>query len=151
MASSAIPSRWGKGQAVKRIAFYALHYGREYLAWSVRSVQDAVDEIHVLYSDRPTFGHQTTARSNTVYIQYIPRTLSYVRTNLERYPRFDPEALPAHDLVVLPDEPYNFTAEDGPESFPGAQSVLVSGRLLTWYGPSLAEAARVLPALLQED
>jgi N-acetylmuramate 1-kinase len=35
-----------------------------------------------------TFGHQTTARSNTVYIQYIPRTLSYVRTNLERYPRF---------------------------------------------------------------
>ena len=56
-----------------------------------------------------------------------------------------------HDLVVLPDEPYNFTAEDGPESFPGTQSVLVSGRLLTWYGPSLAEAARVLPALLQED
>jgi hypothetical protein len=71
--------------------------------------------------------------------------------DLERYPRFDPEALPAHDLVVLPDEPYNFTAEDGPESFPGTQSVLVSGRLLTWYGPSLAEAARVLPALLQED
>jgi N-acetylmuramate 1-kinase len=35
-----------------------------------------------------TFGHQTTARNNTVYIQYIPRTLSYVRTNLERYPRF---------------------------------------------------------------
>ena len=35
-----------------------------------------------------TFGHQTTARSNPVYIQYIPRTLSYVRTNLERYPRF---------------------------------------------------------------
>ena len=58
---------------------------------------------------------------------------------------------PPHDLVVLPDEPYNFTAEDGPESFPGTQSVLVSGRLLTWYGPSLTEAARVLPALLQED
>jgi len=35
-----------------------------------------------------TFGHQTTARSNTVYIQYIPRTLSYVRANLERYARF---------------------------------------------------------------
>lgn len=69
----------------------------------------------------------------------------------ERYPRFDPEALPAHDLVVLPDEPYNFTAEDGPESFLGTQSVLVSGRLLTWYGPSLAEAARVLPGILQED
>jgi aminoglycoside/choline kinase family phosphotransferase len=35
-----------------------------------------------------TFGHQTTSRSNTVYIQYIPRTFSYLRTNLERYPRF---------------------------------------------------------------
>jgi aminoglycoside/choline kinase family phosphotransferase len=35
-----------------------------------------------------TFGHQTTARNNPVYIQYIPRTLSYVRANLERYPRF---------------------------------------------------------------
>jgi aminoglycoside/choline kinase family phosphotransferase len=35
-----------------------------------------------------TFGHQTTARSNPVYIQYIPRTLSYVKTNLDRYPRF---------------------------------------------------------------
>jgi aminoglycoside/choline kinase family phosphotransferase len=35
-----------------------------------------------------TFGHQTTARNNPVYIQYIPRTLSYVRTNLERYERF---------------------------------------------------------------
>ena len=35
-----------------------------------------------------TFGYQTIARGNTVYIQYIPRTLRYARTNLERYPRF---------------------------------------------------------------
>jgi N-acetylmuramate 1-kinase len=35
-----------------------------------------------------TFGFQTLSRSNTVYIQYIPRTLTYVRANLERYPRF---------------------------------------------------------------
>jgi hypothetical protein len=35
-----------------------------------------------------TFGNQTTSRNNPVYIQYMPRTLSYVRTNLERYPRF---------------------------------------------------------------
>ena len=65
----------------------------------------------------------------------------------ERYPRIDPAALPPHDLVVLPDEPYLFTADDGPEAF-AAPSVLVSGRLLTWYGPSLAEAAHVLPPLL---
>ena len=35
-----------------------------------------------------TFGYQTTARGNPVYIQYIPRTLHYVRENLRRYPRF---------------------------------------------------------------
>lgn len=65
----------------------------------------------------------------------------------ERYPRIDPAALPDHDLVVLPDEPYLFTADDGPEAF-SAPSVLVSGRLLTWYGPSLREAAATLPAAL---
>ncbi|MCW0213724.1 MAG: helical backbone metal receptor [Pseudonocardia sp.] len=66
----------------------------------------------------------------------------------ERYPKIDPADLPAHDLVVLPDEPYLFTASDGPEAFPDVPAVLVSGRLLTWYGPSLVEAARVLPAAL---
>jgi aminoglycoside/choline kinase family phosphotransferase len=35
-----------------------------------------------------TFGYQTTARRNSVYIQYIPRTLRYVRTNLEQLPQF---------------------------------------------------------------
>jgi ABC-type Fe3+-hydroxamate transport system substrate-binding protein len=66
----------------------------------------------------------------------------------ERYPRFDPKDLPDHDLVVLPDEPYLFTAEDGPEAFPGVPAALVSGRLLTWYGPSLRAAARELPQAL---
>jgi N-acetylmuramate 1-kinase len=35
-----------------------------------------------------TFGFQTMSRGNPVYIQYIPRTLNYVRANLERYARF---------------------------------------------------------------
>jgi aminoglycoside/choline kinase family phosphotransferase len=45
-----------------------------------------------------TFGYQTTARGNPVYIQYIPRTLEYARTNLHRYPRFGrlTELLAAH-------------------------------------------------------
>jgi aminoglycoside/choline kinase family phosphotransferase len=34
-----------------------------------------------------TFGYQTIARRNPVYIQYIPRTLRYVRHNLEQIPR----------------------------------------------------------------
>jgi N-acetylmuramate 1-kinase len=35
-----------------------------------------------------TFGFQTTSRRNSVYIQYIPRTLNYARANLTKYPRF---------------------------------------------------------------
>lgn len=35
-----------------------------------------------------TFGFQTMSRQNPVYIQYMPRTLAYVRTNLGRYHRF---------------------------------------------------------------
>jgi ABC-type Fe3+-hydroxamate transport system substrate-binding protein len=69
-------------------------------------------------------------------------------TSPDRYPRFDPRALPPHELAVLPDEPYEFTADDGPEAF-DVPVVLVSGRLLTWYGPSLTDAARTLPAALR--
>ena len=36
-----------------------------------------------------TFGYQTMTRRNTVYIQYMPRTLHYVRANLDKYPRFE--------------------------------------------------------------
>jgi hypothetical protein len=62
-----------------------------------------------------------------------------------RYPRIDLGSLPPHVVVVLPDEPYDFTADDGPEAFL-APCRLVSGRHLTWYGPSLAEAREVLGA-----
>ena len=61
----------------------------------------------------------------------------------ERYPRFTPP-VDGVDLVVLPDEPYLFTPDDGPEAFPGVPAACVSGRHLTWYGPSLAEARDLL-------
>ena len=49
-----------------------------------------------------TFGFQTTSRGNTVYIQYIPRTLNYVRANLAKYERFEPlRALLAEHLEEL--------------------------------------------------
>jgi ABC-type Fe3+-hydroxamate transport system substrate-binding protein len=69
----------------------------------------------------------------------------------DRYPRIALDELraAAPDLVVLPDEPYRFTASDGPEAFPGLPCALVSGRHLTWYGPSLAEAPQVLGEALR--
>ena len=64
-----------------------------------------------------------------------------------RYPRVDLSDLEARqpDLIVLPDEPYAFSAQDGPEMFPRHRVALVEGRDLTWYGPSLITAR---PALL---
>ncbi|MDT7844034.1 helical backbone metal receptor [Streptomyces justiciae] len=72
-------------------------------------------------------------------------------THKSRYPRIPVEELlgARPDLVVLPDEPYAFTADDGPEAFPGIPCALVSGRHLTWYGPSLREAPRVLAEALR--
>jgi len=43
-----------------------------------------------------TFGYQTTTRANPVYIQYMPRTLRYARSNLEKYSRF----ARLHDLLA---------------------------------------------------
>jgi len=62
--------------------------------------------------------------------------------SVDRYPTVPAEELDALglDAVLLPDEPYVFTADDGPEALPSTATVLVSGRMLTWYGPSLAEA-----------
>ncbi|MGW2720249.1 helical backbone metal receptor [Streptomyces sp. NPDC001492] len=72
-------------------------------------------------------------------------------THTDRYPRIPLDDLraAAPDVVVLPDEPYRFTADDGPEAFPGLKCALVSGRHLTWYGPSLTEAPRVLGGALR--
>ncbi len=63
-----------------------------------------------------------------------------------RYPTLDAADIDAAgaDAVLLPDEPYVFTADDGPEAFARTPTELVSGRLLTWYGPSLVAAARSL-------
>lgn len=68
----------------------------------------------------------------------------------ERYPRPSLEEIHARrpELVVLPDEPYAFSDVDGPEEFPTVPVALVSGRHLTWYGPSLVEARDVLSAQL---
>ena len=64
----------------------------------------------------------------------------------DRYPKLgrdEPGSVDA-ELVVFPDEPYAFTPDDGPEAWPQCRPAFVSGRHLTWYGPSLAEAPEVL-------
>lgn len=72
----------------------------------------------------------------------------------ERYPQVDLAELRDRrpDLIVLPDEPYAFGWSDGPEAFAdwAVPIACVSGRHLTWYGPSLVEARAILTRQLAE-
>lgn len=90
---------------------------------------------------RDTFGGDVLRRLGIANV-YAGHADRYPRPKLDELTgRFaDGEA----DLLVLPDEPYVFTADDGPEAFPGVPYVLISGRYLTWYGPSLVAAHREL-------
>jgi ABC-type Fe3+-hydroxamate transport system substrate-binding protein len=67
-----------------------------------------------------------------------------------RYPTVTPDDIDGAgaDVVLLPDEPYVFTADDGPEAL-RTPTRLVSGRLLTWYGPAMVEAHAVLTGLAE--
>jgi ABC-type hemin transport system substrate-binding protein len=74
-----------------------------------------------------------------------------------RYPVVTLEEVEAlqPEVVLLPDEPYPFSAEDLPEFYaldiPAAREDrihLVDGKLLTWYGPRMASSLSQLSALL---
>jgi ABC-type Fe3+-hydroxamate transport system substrate-binding protein len=69
----------------------------------------------------------------------------------DRYPSVTVDDLDAWglDVVLLPDEPYAFSLTNGPEAFPRTPTALVSGRMLTWYGPSLVEARAQLTTAIR--
>ncbi len=68
----------------------------------------------------------------------------------DRYPHVELSEIDAQDIdvVLLPDEPYAFSEDDGPADFTQVPSALVSGRLLTWYGPSMVNARADLQAVV---
>ena len=75
-----------------------------------------------------------------------------------RYPVVSLEEIEAlqPEVILLPDEPYPFSAEDLAEFYaldvPAAHEDrihLVDGKLLTWYGPRMASSLRQLSALLR--
>jgi hypothetical protein len=47
---------------MKVVGFTALHYGREYLAYAIRSIIDHIDEYHVAYTAIGSHGHRTQVR-----------------------------------------------------------------------------------------
>jgi len=68
-----------------------------------------------------------------------------------RYPHVELAQLdrPEIDVVLLPDEPYVFTEQDGPEAFSHTRTALCSGRLLTWYGPAMVGARAALAEVIR--
>ena len=78
--------------------------------------------------------------------------------DVTRYPVVTLEEVEAAqpEVVLLPDEPYPFSAEDLEDFYaldvPAAHEDrihLVDGKLLTWYGPRMAGSLRQLSALLK--
>lgn len=70
-----------------------------------------------------------------------------------RYPLIDLAQVAGRnpEIVLLPDEPYRFTARHIPEvneKLPGARIHLVDGKMLCWYGPRIADSLRQLQALV---
>ncbi len=121
-----------------------------------------LDEAERVWSDRPAPGGPRIAvpiwrdpwmvvGSDTFTGDVIARLgWSHVfADHADRYPRVELGEIDRDDvdLVLLPDEPYAFGPADGPEAFTHVPTALVSGRLLTWYGPSLVEAREQLEQL----
>lgn len=52
----------GGKQVVKVIGFTALHYGRDYLSYAIRSIIDYIDEYHVAYAAEGSHGHRADVK-----------------------------------------------------------------------------------------
>jgi ABC-type Fe3+-hydroxamate transport system substrate-binding protein len=75
-----------------------------------------------------------------------------------RYPEIalDQVAVARPDVILLPDEPYRFRPPHAADfaAYPDMPAVrhgrvhFVDGKLLSWYGPRIAQSLEVLPALL---
>jgi ABC-type Fe3+-hydroxamate transport system substrate-binding protein len=81
-----------------------------------------------------------------------------VCSGANRYPTVTLQEIEAlkPEVILLPDEPYQFSAEDLPEFYaldvPAAKEDrihLVDGKLLTWYGPRMASSLIQVSALLR--
>ncbi len=48
---------------MKVIAYYPLHYGSDYLSYSIKSIYNYVEKIYILYTDTPSHGHGTSLRN----------------------------------------------------------------------------------------
>ncbi len=126
-------------------------------------VPDWLAECEAVWSEPPPAQRRSTVIAvwrdpwivvgSSTFSGDVARRLGLVNVfgeSVERYPHIAPaDILRADpDIVLLPDEPYVFTRADGPEALPGLRCVLLEGRALTWYGPSLVTARATIETAL---
>jgi len=99
---------------------------------------------------RDTYAHDLLACAGIANV-FADATDRYPRVTLEEIAARDP------DLVLLPDEPYRFTADDAADLARGALSAtraaraggihVIDGTLAFWHGPRIARALELLSDL----
>jgi len=63
---------------MKTLAFTVCHYGKEYLKYAIESVKDSVDAHLISYTERPSFGYETSLRN--------PDTREELKAICDQYP-----------------------------------------------------------------
>lgn len=98
---------------MKTVGFIALHYGAVYLGSAIRSIADAVDEVCVVYTDKPSHGHSTAlvnpdSREDLIEIAYSAAGLklrwfegTFTQENQHRETVF--QVMPDADIVLVCD------------------------------------------------
>ena len=99
---------------------------------------------------RDTYAHDLLAQAGIANL-FAEAAARYPRVSLEEVAARDPE------IVLLPDEPYRFTADDARELSRGALAAtraaragaihVIDGTLPFWHGPRIAPALAALGAL----
>ena len=59
-------------------AYCILHYGKEWLQWSIRSVIDYVDEFHIFYTPYPSHGFSTTLHNPETREQLMLEIIGFI-------------------------------------------------------------------------
>ena len=111
---------------MKTLAYYPILYGSEYLEYSLISIRDHVDQIIILYSSKPTYGHEgnvanpdskqdileITQRYDCQFIDITSLKIS--RENNHRNLAFDYGRQNRYDVVLACD--YDEVWQDLPEA-----------------------------------
>ncbi len=110
----------------------------------------ALLEVGYMTINRDTYVHDMLA---------VVGGANVFRDETTRYPQITLEQMAATDVevILLPDEPYRFRriheADFAPfRDLPAVRDGrihLVDGKLLSWYGPRIAQALEILPPLLE--